>query len=187
MNNLKNKKVAILATNGFEEVEFTKPKAALEEAGADIHVISEESGSIKAWDSTDWGDSYQVDKTLSEVNATEYDALLLPGGVINPDKLRRNEEAVEFVKGFFEEGKPIAAICHAPQLLIETGALEGRRMTSFNSIKTDLKNAGVNWVDEEVVVDSGLVTSRNPDDIPAFNDKMLEEFAEGVHAEQMTV
>lgn len=186
MRNLDNRKIAILATDGFEQVEFTAPKKALEDAGATVHVIAPGANSIKAWNDTDWGQTFDVDQKMEDTNPSDYDGLLLPGGVINPDKLRRNTEAVNFVKTFFQEGKPIAAICHAPQMLIETGALEGRKVTSFNSIKTDLINAGANWVDEEVVVDSGLVTSRNPDDLPAFNKKMVEEFAEGVHMEQMT-
>ena len=187
MENLNSKKIAILVTDGFEEVEFTKPKKALEDAGAEVHVIAPDATEVKAWNSTDWGNTYNVDKKLADASELDYDALMLPGGVINPDKLRRSEAAVNFIKSFFESGKPIAAICHAPQLLIETGAIKGRTLTSFNSIKTDLINAGANWVDEEVVVDSGLVTSRNPDDIPAFIDKMIEEFAEGVHQDQMTV
>ena len=184
---LKDRKIAILVANGFEEVEFTEPKKALEEAGATVHVISPVEGQVKAWDKKNWGKEYKVDKQLKEANAEDYDALLLPGGVMNPDNLRVEEKAVEFTKHFFEEGKPIAAICHGPWLLIETGALQGRTMTSYPSIKTDLINAGVNWVDKEVVVDSGLVTSRKPDDLPAFNRKMLEEFKEGVHEEQKTL
>lgn len=178
---LKNRKVAILVTNGFEQSEFTEPKKALEAAGAKVHVISPEGGKVKAWDGTDWGDEFEVDQTLDVANPDDYSSLLLPGGVINPDKLRVNKKAVAFVNSFLEAGKPIAAICHGPWTLIETGAIKGRKMTSFNSIKTDLINAGVNWVDEEVVVDQGLVTSRNPGDLPAFNRKMIEEFAEGKH------
>jgi protease I len=184
---LKNRKVAILVANGFEEVEFTEPKKALEEAGATVHVISPVEGKVKAWAKKDWGNEYAVDNKLNEANAEDYDALLLPGGVMNPDNLRAEEKAVNFTKKFFEKGKPIAAICHGPWILIETGALPGRTLTSYPSIKTDLINAGVNWVDQEVVVDSGLVTSRNPDDIPAFIDKMLEEFREGVHEDQKTL
>lgn len=187
MDLLKDKKVAILVADGFEEVEFTEPKKALEKQAATVHVISPNADKVKAWDETDWGNSYDVDVALDSANADDYNALLLPGGVLNPDKLRANEKAVEFVKNFFAAGKPIAAICHGPWTLIETGALEGRKVTSFNSIKTDLKNAGAEWVDEEVVTDSGLVTSRNPDDIPAFCKKMIEEFCEGVHEAQMTV
>jgi protease I len=184
---LKDRKIAILVANGFEEIEFTEPKKALEEAGATVHVISPVEGQVKAWNMKDWGNEYKVDKQLNDANAGDYDALLLPGGVMNPDNLRAEEKAVAFTKHFFEEGKPIAAICHGPWTLIETGALHGRTMTSYPSIKTDLINAGVNWVDEEVVVDNGLVTSRNPDDIPAFNNKMLEEFREGVHEGQKSL
>ncbi len=182
-NQLEGKKLAILATDGFEEVEFTKPRKALEEAGAETHFVAPHDGKVKAWDQTDWGSEYEVDKTLDEANPEDYDNLMLPGGVMNPDKLRQNEKAVQFVSAFLEAGEPVAAICHAPQLLIETGELDGMKMTSYPSLKTDLKNAGANWVDQEVVVDRGLTTSRNPDDIPAFNNKMIEEFGEGVHEE----
>lgn len=178
---LKNKKVAILVADGFEEVELTEPRKALEEAGAETQIVSPNSGSLKAWNHTDWGGSYEVDMTLEDANSDEYDALLLPGGVINPDKLRMNDKAVSFTDSFMESGKPIAAICHGPWTLIETEKLKGRKMTSYQSIKSDLKNAGADWVDEAVVVDQGLTTSRNPDDIPAFNAKMIEEFREGVH------
>jgi protease I len=186
-NLLENKKVAILVTDGFEEIEFTEPRKALERAGAEVHVISPKSGKIKAWDHDHWSNEYDVDKTLDEASADDYNALLLPGGVMNPDHLRANDKAVSFTKEFFSKGKPIAAICHGPWTLIETGALEGRTLTSFPSLKTDIRNAGATWVDEEVVVDQGLVTSRNPDDIPAFSRKMVEEFCEGVHEEQKTV
>lgn len=179
---LKEKHVAILVTHGFEQSEFTEPKKALEEAGANVDVIAPQGGKVKAWDETDWGEEFEVDQTLDAVNAEDYDALVLPGGVLNPDKLRTDKKAVDFVHSFLKAGKPIAAICHGPWTLIETGAIEGRKMTSYKSIKTDLINAGVDWVDQEVVVDQGLVTSRSPDDIPAFNRKMLEEFAEGKHA-----
>ncbi len=184
---LKNRKVAILVSNGFEESEFTEPKKALQKAGAKVHVVSPIEGKVKAWNKKDWGNEYEVDIPLNQANADDYDALLLPGGVMNPDNLRADQNAVNFVKKFFEKGKPIAAICHGPWTLIETGALEGRTMTSYPSIKTDLINAGVNWVDKEVVVDAGLVTSRKPDDLPAFNRKMIEEFREGVHEEQKTL
>lgn len=180
---LKNKKVAILVAEGFEEVELTKPREALKKAGAETQLISPKPGSVKAWNHTHWGDSYDVDLSLDEANAEEFDALLLPGGVLNPDQLRMNDKAVDFVNSFMDRGKPIAAICHGPWTLIETGKLRGRKMTSYPSLRTDLKNAGVNWVDEEVVVDQGLTTSRNPDDIPAFNSKMIEEFGEGIHKE----
>lgn len=157
------------------------------DAGATVHVISPEDEMIKSWDKDHWGDEYGTDLKLSDADPQDYDGLLLPGGVMNPDQLRKNEDAVKFVKAFFSQGKPIAAICHAPQLLIETGALDGRKLTSYPSLKTDLTNAGANWVDEEVVVDSGLTTSRTPGDLPAFNSKMLEEFAEGIHEEQKTI
>lgn len=175
------KRIAILATNGFEEIELTSPKEALEKEGWQTHIISPKSGSIKAWASTDWGKSYPVDKTLEEANASDYNALLLPGGVINPDTLRTNEKALAFVRYFFEEGKPVAAICHGPQILINAEVVAGRKMTSYPSIKKDLLNAGAEWYDKEVVVDKGFVTSRNPDDLPAFNKKMIEEIKEGMH------
>lgn len=176
-NKLEGKRIAILAEDGFEQSELEKPKQALEEEGASTHVISSKSGKIKAWDEKDWGDKVAVDKTLDEVTAADYDALLLPGGVMNPDKLRSNPSAVAFVKDFLTENKPVAAICHGPWTLIETGLLAGKTMTSYESIQTDLKNAGVNWVDQEVVVDSNLITSRKPDDIPAFNKQIIESFA----------
>ncbi|MBE7174818.1 MAG: type 1 glutamine amidotransferase [Mucilaginibacter polytrichastri] len=182
MAQLTNKKVAILTENGFEQVELTSPKNALEAAGATVHVIStSENDSVKAWDKTNWGITIPVDKKLGEVQPQDYDALVLPGGVLNPDKLRANEQAVAFARYFLESAKPLAAICHGPQTLIETGLLEGREMTSYWSVKTDLKNAGVNWQDKEVVTDNGLVTSRSPDDLDAFNAKMIEEIAEGQH------
>lgn len=180
-NELQGKKIAILVTDGFEQVELTEPKKALEEAGAETHIIAPKDGEVKGWNHTDWGETFKVDKKLSSVSADDYNGLLLPGGVMNPDKLRGNEEAVSFVNKFMESGKPVAAICHGPWTLIETGKVKGKRMTSYHTLKTDLKNAGAEWVDEEVVVDQGLVTSRNPDDIPAFNKKMIEEFAEGRH------
>ncbi len=179
---LEGKKIAILATNGFEQSELFEPKEALEKAGAEVEVVSPEKGEIKGWSKGDWGKKCSVDKTLDEANAEDYDGLLLPGGVINPDKLRTEESAVQFVQSFVDSRKPIAAICHGPQILIETGCVAGKTMTSWPSIKTDLRNAGANWVDSEVVTDNGLVTSRKPDDIPAFNKKMVEEFAEGVHS-----
>lgn len=183
---LKGKKIAILATEGFEEVELTEPRKALEEAGAETHIVSPKEGTIRAWDHTKWGDTYKVDMLLDNAKTNDYDALMLPGGVLNPDKLRTNDKAVRFAADFMDQGKPVAAICHGPWTLIETGKLKGRKMTSYHSIKTDLKNAGVNWVDQEVVVDQGLTTSRNPDDIPAFNRKMIEEFREGVHQQMAT-
>jgi len=181
MATLSNKKVAILTEEGFEQVELTSPLEALKNAGAQVDVISPKSGKIKAWNHTDWGIEIAVDKELSTVSPDDYDALVLPGGVMNPDKLRMNKEAVAFVSAFLDEGKPVAAICHGPQVLIETGMLSGRNLTSYPSLQTDLNNAGANWTDEEVVVDQGLVTSRTPDDLPAFNKKMIEEIAEGVH------
>ncbi|QCK16817.1 type 1 glutamine amidotransferase domain-containing protein [Mangrovivirga cuniculi] len=187
MQTLNNKKVAVLLTDGFEEVEFTKPMEALMNSGADVEVIAPKGKKVKSWDHDHWSREYDVDKNLNEVNSDDYNCLMLPGGVMNPDSLRMNDEAVEFVGGFFEKGKPIAAICHAPQLMIETGALTGREMTSYPSLKSDIKNAGARWVDKEVVVDQGLTTSRNPDDIPAFIDKMIEEFAEGKHERQKTI
>ncbi|HZZ29911.1 MAG TPA: type 1 glutamine amidotransferase domain-containing protein [Pirellulales bacterium] len=181
-NTLKDKKVAILVANGFEQIELTGPKEALENAGATVSIISPEQRTVKGWKHTDWGDEFQVDIPLSEAKADDFDALVLPGGVMNPDKLRRNEWALQFVRAFMESGKPTAAICHGPWTLIDAGVVSGRKMTSYPSIQTDLKNAGANWVDEEVVVDNGLVTSRKPDDIPAFNRKLIEEIGEGVHA-----
>jgi protease I len=178
---LEGKKIAILATDGFEQVELTEPRKVLIEAGATTHIIAPESGSIKGWNHTDWGDEVKVDVKLSDAQPKDYDGLMLPGGVMNPDKLRMNPDAVDFVAAFMKENKPVAAICHGPWTLVETGMIKGRTMTSYESIKTDLKNAGANWVDEEVVVDNGLVTSRKPDDIPAFSKKMVEEFAEGRH------
>lgn len=183
MATLSNKRVAILTEEGFEQVELTSPLEALQNAGAQVDVISPKSGKIKAWNHTDWGIEINVDKELSTVSPDDYDALMLPGGVLNPDKLRQNKEAVAFVSAFLDEGKPVAAICHGPQLLIETGMISGRNMTSYPSLETDLKNAGVNWTNEEVVVDNGLITSRKPDDLPAFNKKMIEEIAEGIHDE----
>lgn len=178
---LSGKKVAILATNGFEESEFNEPIKALKEQGAEVNVVSPEKGKIKAWKNKNWGGEYDVDITLADAKSSDYDALVLPGGVMNPDQLRTNKNAVQFAKEFLEAGKPIAAICHGPWTLIESGLLQGRKMTSWPSLQTDLKNAGVNWVDQEVVVDQGLVTSRKPDDLPSFCKKMIEEIAEGKH------
>ncbi len=178
---LKNKRVAALVENGFEQSELLEPKKALESAGARVEIVSPQSGKVKGWNHTDWGQEVPVDRRLDEAKADEYDALLLPGGVMNPDKLRANKTAVQFVKRFVDAHKPIAAICHGPWTLIEAGAVKGRQMTSWPSLQTDLRNAGARWVDQECVVDSGLVTSRKPDDIPAFNRKMIEEFAEGRH------
>jgi len=181
MASLNGRKVAIFTEEGFEQVELTSPKQALEQAGATVHVISPKSGKIKAWDKTNWGIEINVDKPLNEVSPDDYDALVLPGGVLNPDKLRQNKDAVAFASAFLDEGKPLAAICHGPQLLIETGMINGRRLTSYPSLQTDLKNAGADWIDEEVVVDNGLVTSRRPNDLEAFNRKTIEEIGEGVH------
>ena len=185
MENLNKKTVAILATNGFEESELREPKMALENAGAEVHIVSLESGEIKGWADGNWSNSYTVDKTLNEVSQDDYNALVLPGGQINPDILRKEPKAVRFVRSFFDHHKPVAAICHAPWLLAEADVLEGRKITSYGSIKTDMINAGAHWSDEEVVCDSGLVTSRSPEDLPAFNAKLVEEVYEGKHEEQM--
>lgn len=183
-NRLDGKKVAILLTDGFEQIEMTEPREALKQAGATTHLIAPKGGEVKGWDMTDWGDTFSVDLPLDGADPSQYDALLLPGGVMNPDKLRTEPKAVQFVRHFFEAKKPVAAICHAPTLLIEAGVVNGRKVTSWPSLQTDLKNAGANWVDEEVVTDQGLVTSRKPDDIPAFNRKMIEEIREGKHERQ---
>ena len=177
-----SKKIAILATDGFEESELKSPKEHIEKEGWTAHIISLKSGSIKSWADGDWGDKYDVDHTLDQVSASDYDALVLPGGVINPDKLRVDEKAVSFVKEFFEAKKPVAAICHGPWTLINADVVKGREMTSYKSIKQDLINAGAVWSDQEVVVDQGLVTSRDPNDLPAFNRKMIEEIKEGIHS-----
>ena len=182
MPQLKKMKVAILTEDGFEQSELTSPKEAMEKAGVTVDIVSPQKSEVKAWDVDDWGITLPVDVTLDSARPGDYDGLMLPGGVLNPDKLRTNQKAIEFVKHFLEQGKPLAAICHGPQTLIETGMIDGRKMTSYPAIKTDLINAGVNWVDEEVVVDNGLVSSRSPKDLEAFNKKLLEELAEGVHA-----
>jgi deglycase len=181
---LAGKKVAILAADGFEEVELTKPKKALDDAGAKTSVVSIKSGKIQGMNHADKGQAVAVDVTLDDADPEDFDALMIPGGLMNPDTLRSTEEALEFVRHFFREGKPVAAICHGPWVLIDAGVVRGRTLTSWPAIKTDVRNAGANWVDEEVVVDNGLVTSRKPDDIPAFNEKMIEEFCEGRHAGQ---
>ena len=181
-NELQGKKVAIVVTNGFEQVELTSPLDALKKAGAEAKIVSPEKGKVKGWNHTEWGDEFSVDLSIHDAKADDFDALLLPGGVMNPDNLRRNEWVLQFVRAFDAAGKPIAAICHGPWTLIDAGIVSGRRVTSYESIQTDLKNAGAQWVDEEVVVDKGLVTSRKPDDLPAFNAKMIEEIAEGIHA-----
>jgi len=180
MGKLSGKKVAILTENGFEEVELTSPKKALEEAGAEVHIVSPQKEKVKAWDHDHWSIELPVDVPLERADVEDYDALLIPGGVINPDKMRVNQDCVDFAQQFLEEGKIVAAICHGPQLLIETGMLRGKNMTSFPSIRTDLENAGVTWADLEVVTDNGLVTSRSPKDLEAFNKKVIEEIAEGV-------
>jgi len=176
-NNLQGKTIAILATDGFEQSELMKPKQALEEAGARTQVVSPTEKKIKGWDHKDWGKEVPVDVSLKSADAAQYDALLLPGGVMNPDQLRMNPDAVRFVKQFFELGKPVAAICHGPWMLVEAGAVRGRTVTSWPSLKTDIRNAGGTWVDEEVSVSNGVVTSRKPDDIPAFNREMIALFS----------
>lgn len=183
-HNIDKLNIAILATNGFEHSELFKPKKEIENAGGNAFIVSPESGKIKSWQNGNWGETIQVDKLVSEVSADDFDGLVLPGGVINPDLLRDNPSAVNFVKDFFTKNKqkPVAAICHGPWMLIEAGVVKGRTLTSYSSIKTDLINAGANWVDDEVVVDKGLVTSRSPADMNAFIDKMLEGFKEGKHS-----
>jgi deglycase len=179
---LEGKRVAALVAEGFEETELIEPRRALEQAGAVVKVVSPERGrKVKGWNHTKWGAKVEIDRHLDEATAEDYDALLLPGGVMNPDKLRTIPEAVSFVKRFFDDGKPIAVICHGPWTLVEAGVVRSVRMTSWPSLKTDLTNAGAHWVDAEVVVDRGIVSSRKPDDIPAFNQKMIEEIAEGRH------
>jgi protease I len=170
-------KVAILVTDGFEQVEMTEPRKALNEAGANTQLVSPKPGQVKAWKFTEWGDTFPVDMSLDSAQPEDFDAILLPGGVINPDKLRMLPEAVAFAKAFFDAGKPVASICHGPWTILEAGAARGRRLTSWPSLKTDLKNAGAEWVDQEVVVDQGLVTSRKPDDLPAFNREVIKLFA----------
>ena len=187
---LKGKKIAIVATDGFEQSELLEPRDALRQMGAEVHVVAPsetmDSGSIRAWNHTDWGEKVQIDRQLDQADANDYDALLLPGGVMNPDTLRMRQDATTFVREFFKSGKPVAAICHGAQTLIDCGVLEGRSITSYPSIKLDLKNAGARWEDREVVCDQGLVSSRNPDDIPAFVEKFGEEIQEGKHAKQST-
>lgn len=183
---LQGKRVAILATDGVEQVELTEPRKALDAAGAHTVVVSPKSGSIKGWDHDHWGESIGVDQALDTAREDQFDALMLPGGVMNPDTLRMNDRAVQFVRSFFDVGKPVAAICHAPWMLVEADVVKGRTITSWPSLRTDIRNAGGDWVDRDVVTDQGLVTSRKPDDIPSFNRKMLEEFAEGVHEAQAT-
>jgi protease I len=182
--NLGGKRVAILVTDGFEQVEMTEPRKALDQAGAKTFLVSPKPDKVKGWQHTEWGDQFPVDVPLEKASPGDFDALLLPGGVMNPDRLRMDPKAVQFVKGFFEANKPVAAICHGPWTIVEAGYARGRTMTSWPSLKTDIQNAGGTWVDQEVVNDNGLVTSRKPDDIPAFNRKMIEEFAEGKHVRQ---
>jgi protease I len=183
--NLNGKRIAFLVANeGIEQVELTEPWKAVRDAGAEPELIAPESGQVQAFNHLDKGDKFDVDKTLEEADASDYDGLVLPGGVANPDFLRTVPPAVEFARAFFEAGKPVGAICHGPWTLVEADVLRGRRITSWPSLKTDVRNAGGEWVDEEVVTDRGLVTSRKPDDLPAFNAKIIEEFAEGVHEEQ---
>ncbi|MEA2349270.1 MAG: protease [Thermoleophilaceae bacterium] len=183
MGKLDGKTIAFLATDGVEQVELTEPRRAVEGEGADTHLISLESGQIQGFEHLDKADTFEVDKTVGDADASDYDGLVLPGGVANPDHLRTDGDAVAFVRAFFEAGKPVGAICHAPWTLIEAGVVDGLELTSWPSLKTDLKNAGAKWVDEEVVVDKGLTTSRKPDDLPAFNEKIIEEFCEGRHEE----
>ena len=181
---LQGKKIAIIAADMVERVELVEPRKALEKAGATTELLSIKPGKIDAFDHFDKAEQIKVDRLVEEADASEYDALMIPGGVGNPDQLRADENVVAFVRDFFEAGKPVAAICHGPWVLVEAGVVRDRKLTSWPSVQTDIRNAGGNWVDKQVVVDRGLVTSRKPDDIPAFNDKMIEEFAEGVHAEQ---
>jgi protease I len=184
-NQLEGKRIAFLMANeGVEQVELTEPRKAVEQAGARVDLISTQSGEIQGVNHLDKADTFDVDKTTSEAKADDYDGVVLPGGVANPDTLRTDKAAVRFLREFFAAGKPVGAICHAPWMLIEADVVDGRKVTSYPSLQTDIRNAGGNWVDEEVVVDSGLVTSRKPDDIPAFNAKIIEEFAEGIHEEQ---
>jgi protease I len=181
---LRGRKIAILVTHGFEQVELTEPRKALQQAGADTKVVSPAEGKVKGWNFTEWGDEIPVDVPLPQARAEDYDALLLPGGVMNPDQLRVMPPALAFVREFFESRKPVAVICHGPWTLIDAGVVRGRRITSWPSVRTDLVNAGADWVDGEAIVDHGLVSSRKPDDIPQFNAAMIEEFAEGRHAAQ---
>ncbi len=185
--NIGGKRVAILATHGVERVELTDPRKALDDAGARTKVIAPKKGSIRSWEHDHWGDEIPVDMSLDEARAEDFDALLLPGGVMNPDHLRQDKRAVQFVRSFFDAGKPVAAICHGPWMLVEADVVRGKTITSWPSLQTDIRNAGGDWVDREVVTDEGLVTSRKPDDISAFNQKMIEEFGEGVHQGQKPI
>jgi protease I len=181
---IKGKKIAILATNGFEQSELEVPRDRLKSAGATVDIVSLQSGEIKGWDKKDWGRAVKVDKTLDEAKAADYDAVVLPGGQINPDLLRVEPKALKFIKDIFEARKIVAAVCHAPWLLIETGIAKGRKMTSYKSIKTDVMNAGAKWEDSQVVVDQGIITSRNPGDLEAFSAKIIEEVKEGRHTQR---
>jgi protease I len=181
---LNSKRIAFLATDGVEQVELTEPWEAVEKAGGEPELVSLETGKIQAFNHLDKGDTFPVDKTVKDADASEYDGLVLPGGVVSPDVLRMDSRAMAFVKAFFEQGKPVGAICHGPWSLVETGVVKGRTVTSWPSLKTDIRNAGGTWVDEEIVIDRGLFTSRKPDDLPAFCEKLVEEMAEGKHAEQ---
>ena len=184
-NQLEGKRIAFLMANqGVEQVEYFEPRTAVEQAGAEVDVIATEPGQVQGFEHLDKAETWEVDKAASEARADDYDGVVLPGGVANPDKLRTDKDAVRFLREFFAAGKPVGAICHALWMLVEADVVDGREVTSYPSVQTDIRNAGGNWVDEEVVVDSGLVTSRKPDDIPAFNSKIIEEFAEGVHEEQ---
>jgi protease I len=178
---LAGKTIAIVVGNGFEQIEMTQPRQALEAEGAATYLVSTEKDEVRAWKHREWGDTFEVDVSIDKAKPEEFDALLIPGGVMNPDQLRTDKDVLAFVRSFFDAGKPVAAICHGPWVLIDAGVLEGRRVTSWPSIRADLRNAGAEVLDQEVVVDNGLVTSRKPDDIPAFNQKMIEEFAEGAH------
>jgi protease I len=180
-DNLNGKRIAFIATEGVEQVELTEPWKAVEEAGGKPDLISIEPGEVQAWKHFDKGDTFPVDRTIEEAQPDEYDALVLPGGVANPDQLRTDENVVQFILEFFNSGKPIGVICHGPWTLIEADVVRGRKITSWPSLQTDLRNAGADWVDEECVTDEGLVSSRKPDDLPAFSKKIIEEFAEGKH------
>ncbi|MCL5129399.1 type 1 glutamine amidotransferase domain-containing protein [Algibacter sp. L4_22] len=182
---LENKRIAILATDGFEKSELFEPLRALKNEGATVDIISVKEGEIKSWDNNNWGESIIVDKLVDDANVADYHSLVLPGGVANPDLLRTHDNVLEFIRAFFKSNKPVAAICHAPWLLVSAKVVENRKVTSYHSIKDDIINAGAHWVDQEVVVDQGLITSRNPNDLPVFIDKIIEETREGKHKEQV--